>query len=423
MVAYAEIVGERTVDRYDVLIVGTGHAGAQAAVSLRQFGYAGSIALIGEEGHLPYERPPLSKDYLAGGRSSETLLLRKPGYWSEKGIAVLLDRRIDGVDAASHTVVTGGGDTLGYGTLVWCAGGSARRLSCDGGDLAGVHTIRTRADVDLMRSELPAVKRVAVVGGGYIGLEAAAVLSSMGKAVTVIEVQDRVLARVAGEPLSRFYEAEHRAHGVDLRLDATVAAFEDFAGRAVGVRFQDGSRLATDMVIVGVGIVPSVQPLVAAGAEGRSGVSVDGLCQTSLPDVYAIGDCAAHRNRFGPDGEIRVESVQNAVDQAMVVARAIVGDPSPYDAVPWFWSNQYDLKLQTVGLSMGYDRIVVRGDPGPRGFSLVYLRDRRVVALDCVNAVRDYVQGRALVAGRMVVDPELLGDADRPLKSIVSGPA
>ena len=403
--------------RYDVLIVGAGHGGAQAAIALRQRGHAGSIALLGDEPDLPYERPPLSKEYLAGDRPFERLLIRPAAFWADRGVALLPGRRVVAVDPAAHRVTCADGTVIGYGSLIWATGGQPRRLACTGHDLRGVHGVRTRADVDRMIAELPAVTRVVVIGGGYIGLEAAAVLTKLGKQVTVLEAQDRVLARVAGAPLSDFYAAEHRAHGVDLRLNIAVACIDERDGAACGVRLADGDVLPADMVVVGIGIVPAVAPLLAAGAAGSDGVTVDPLCRTSLPDIFAIGDCAAHANPYADAAMMRLESVQNAHDQAGTVARTLTGDAVPYDAVPWFWSNQYDLRLQTVGLSTGHDTALVRGDIATRSFSVVYLRHGRVVALDCVNHVRDYVQGKPLVAARTIVDPALLADATIPLKT------
>jgi 3-phenylpropionate/trans-cinnamate dioxygenase ferredoxin reductase subunit len=267
---------------------------------------------------------------------------------------------------------------------------------------------------------LPATTRVVVIGGGYIGLEAAAVLTKLGKQVTLLEALPRVLARVAGEPLSRFYEAEHRAHGVDVRLETQVECIVGEGGRVTGVRLADGEVVPGEMVIVGIGIIPAVEPLLAAGATGGNGVAVDALCHTSLPDVFAIGDYALHESAFAAGASIRLESVQNANDQAATVAKALTGVEEPYAAVPWFWSNQYDLKLQTVGLSTGHDRAVLRGDLATRSFSLVYLKDGRVIALDCVNATKDYVQGRALVAGGATIAPERLADAAVPLKEMAA---
>ncbi|WP_423828201.1 NAD(P)/FAD-dependent oxidoreductase [Sphingomonas oleivorans] len=406
-------------DRYDIVIVGAGHGGAQAALTLRQQKFGGSVAIIGDEPEPPYERPPLSKDYLSGEKPFERILIRPATFWAERNVELLLGRRVVSVDPVAYEVTLADGATIGYGTLIWATGGSPRKLACSGHDLKGVHSVRTRADVDRMKEELPGTERVVVVGGGYIGLEAAAVLVKFGKKVTVLEALDRVLARVAGEPLSRFYEAEHRAHGVDIRLGVTVECIEEKDGAACGVRLGDGTLLPAEMVIVGIGIIPAVQPLLEAGAAGGNGVDVDEYCRTSLPDIYAIGDCAMHANDFARGARIRLESVQNANDQATLVARAICGNAAPYHAVPWFWSNQYDLRLQTVGLSSGYDRIVMRGDIATRSFSLVYLREGKVIALDCVNATRDYAQGRALVAGGAAPDPAGLADPETPLKALI----
>jgi len=405
--------------RYDVLIVGAGHGGAQAAIALRQARFEGTIAIVGDEPDLPYERPPLSKDYLSGTKTFERLLIRPPAFWAERQVDMLLGRRVTAVDPQAHAVSTGDGATIGYGHLVWATGGSPRRLTCTGHDLAGVHTVRTRADADRMMAELAGTSRAVVIGGGYIGLEAAAVLAKAGKHVTVLEALDRVLARVAGEALSRFYEAEHRAHGVDVRLGAKVDCIVEQDGRATGVRLHDGTILPAQMVIVGIGIVPAVQPLLDAGAAGGNGVGVDAQCRTTLPDIFAIGDCAAHANAFADDAELRLESVQNANDQANVVAKAIMGVPAAYHAVPWFWSNQYDLRLQTVGLSIGHDRAVMRGDPASRTWSLVYLKGGRVVALDCVNQTKDYVAGRKLVEDGARPDLARLVDPAVPLKHVM----
>ena len=263
--------------QYDVVIVGAGHGGAQAAIALRAAKFAGSIAMIGDEPEPPYERPPLSKDYLSGDKPFERILIRPAGFWDERQVAMRLGRRVISVDAAAQTVTTDDGASIGYGQLIWATGGSPRRLTCSGHDLAGVHAVRTRADVDRMIVELPGVSRVAVIGGGYIGLEAAAVLAKFGKQVTVLEALPRVLARVAGEPLSRFYEAEHRAHGVDVQLGVTVTCIAEAGGKACGVTLADGETVPAEMVIVGIGIVPAVQPLLDAGAAGGNGVDVDAI--------------------------------------------------------------------------------------------------------------------------------------------------
>ncbi|MFN3515757.1 MAG: NAD(P)/FAD-dependent oxidoreductase [Novosphingobium sp.] len=403
--------------KYDVVIVGAGQGGAYAAIQLRQLGFAGTIALIGREAEPPYERPPLSKEYMLGEKAWERLLIRPAEFWAGKGIDLLLSAEVVSLDPANKAVTLQDGRTVGYGSLVWATGGDPRRLSCPGADLAGVHGVRTRADADAILDELGDVVRVVIVGGGYIGLEAAAVLRKLGKEVTLLEVLPRVLARVAGAELSAFYQAEHIANGVDLRTETGVEAIEG-EGRVSAVRLSDGSSIDCQLVIVGIGIVPAVGPLIAAGAAGGNGVEVDELCRTSLPDVYAIGDCAAHASRFADGAVIRLESVQNANDQAACVARAIIGDPQPYAATPWFWSNQYDLKLQTVGLSSGHDAVVLRGDPATRSFSVLYLKGGKLIACDAVNAIKDYVQARKLVEEGAKIAPADLADTSRPLKEL-----
>jgi 3-phenylpropionate/trans-cinnamate dioxygenase ferredoxin reductase subunit len=399
--------------RFDALIDGSGHGGAQAAIALRQNGFAGTVAIAGAEAEPPYERPPLSKDYLAGEKAFERMLIRPEAFWAERDVTLLPGDPVASIDPAAKTVETEGGERIGYGSLVWAAGGRPRRLPCIGGELPHVHTIRRREEVDSIRTTLPSARNIAIVGGGYIGLEAAAVLTKLGKKVTLLEALDRVLARVAGEPVSRFYEAQHRAHGVDLRTGAAVEAIEPRA-----VRLANGERIAADLVIAGIGIIANAEPLLEAGAAGSNGVDVDSFCRTSLPDIFAVGDCAAHENRFADGARVRIESVQNATDQGTTAALAIFGSPQPYSALPWFWSNQYDLRLQTVGLSIGYDDLVVRGDPAARAFSVVYLKGGKVIALDCINNVRDYAQGRKLVEQRAAPPRAALADAAVPLKEL-----
>ncbi len=403
---------------FDVVIVGAGHGGAQAAVTLRQKGFDGSIALIGKEPEAPYERPPLSKEYLAREKAFERILIRPKQFWSDKNITLELGAEVVELDAVSKYIRIQDGRQIGYGKLIWSAGGSPRQLSCPGSRLPGVHSVRDKADVDGVMAELDnGARQVVIIGGGYIGLEAAAVLRKLECEVTLLEALDRVLARVAGEDISRFFEREHRARGVDVRLGVTVESIEG-RERTEGLRLGDGTLLAADLVIVGIGIVPSVEPLLRAGAVGKNGVRVDDYCRTSLHDIYAIGDCASHKNQFAEGSEIRLESVQNANDMANTAVRHILGDEHPYRATPWFWSNQYDIKLQTVGLSQDADATVLRGDPETRSFSLVYLKNGKVIALDCVNAMKDFVQGRKLVEQQACPDLARLADALTPLKSL-----
>jgi 3-phenylpropionate/trans-cinnamate dioxygenase ferredoxin reductase subunit len=400
------------MERFDVLIVGGGQGGAQIASALRQQQYAGTIAIVSDEADAPYERPALSKEYLAGEKTFDKMLLRPVAAWADKKIELRLGKRVTELDASAHVVKLEDGATIEYGSLVWATGGAPRKLTCTGHDWGGVHAIRTRADVDRLKRELETKTTVVVIGGGYIGLEAAAVLSKLGKRVTIVEALDRVLSRVAGVELSRFYEDEHRKHGVDLRFNAKVESID-----ATGVFLAGGEHLPCEIVIVGIGITPAIEPLRAAGATCDDGVSVDLQCKTSLPDVYAIGDCAAHASVHAHGKTIRLESIQNANDQAAIVAKAIMGKTDRYEAIPTFWSNQWDLKLQTIGLAHGHDATVIRGNLSERKFSIVYLRQGRVIALDCVNAMKDYVQARALIASGRTFDANAL--RDKELKSLM----
>lgn len=403
-----------------VLIVGAGQAGAQAALSLRQGGYAGAITMVGEEPDAPYERPPLSKEYLAGEKHHERLALRPPSFWIERAVTLRTGVRIAAVDAAAHAALAEDGEAFAYDRLIWAAGGHARPLPVPGAELRGVHRIRSRADVDALRADLESAERVLVIGGGYVGLESAAVCVKAGKRVTLVENEPRLLARVAGGPVSRFYAEQHRAHGVDVRLGTGVVALHGRDGRVAGAELSTGETVAADLVIVGIGLVPAAGVLALAGAETRDGVVVDAHCRTTLMDVYAVGDCARAPCAWHPAGEARLESVGNAVETAKAAAAHVVaGDAAPpLGAVPWFWSNQYDLRLQTVGLSTGHDAAVVRGDASRPGWSLVYLRAGAVVALDCINAPRDYVQGKALVERGARPDLAKLADPDVPIKSL-----
>jgi 3-phenylpropionate/trans-cinnamate dioxygenase ferredoxin reductase subunit len=410
------------MEKADVVIVGAGHGGAQCAIALRQAGFEGGIAVIGREPEYPYERPPLSKEYFAREKTFDRLYIRPPTFWADKDVTFHLGKEVTAVDPSAHALTLNDGTTFGYGKLVWATGGDPRRLSLPGAQLAGVFAVRTRQDCDLLMAEVDAGTRdIVVIGGGYIGLEAAAVLTKMGCKVTLLEALPRVLARVAGEKLSAFYEKEHRDHGVDLRTGVVVDSFVDDGDgdKVTGVKLGTGEVIPAQAVIVGIGIVPAVAPLIAAGAAGGNGVDVDELCRTSLPDVYAIGDCAAFVCAFAGGQVMRVESVQNANDMATCVAKDICGQGAPYHAFPWFWSNQFDLRLQTAGINVGYDATVVRGDPAARSFSVVYLREGKVLALDCVNATKDYVQGRKLVEAGLTPNLTELADAEKPLKELL----
>jgi 3-phenylpropionate/trans-cinnamate dioxygenase ferredoxin reductase subunit len=409
------------IDSADILIVGGGHAGAQAAIALRQNGFAGTIVIVSREGLFPYERPPLSKEYLAREKPFERLYIRPPAFWAEKAIEFVFGVEAISLDPAGKTVALSDGRSIAYRKLIWAAGADPRRLGCAGAELKGVHYVRTRSDCDGLMAELDSgAQSIVVIGGGYIGLEAAAVLTKLGCKVTLLESASRILARVAGPGLSAFYECEHRSHGVDLRTSVDVVRLQgDDRNYVTGVVLGSGETVEADAVIVGIGIVPSTAPLTAAGALGANGVEIDALCQTSLPDVFAIGDCAAFACAFAENAVVRVESVQNATDQATCVAKAICGEPLPFRALPWFWSNQFDLRLQTVGLSTGFDQYIVRGATQDRSFSVAYLKQGRIIALDCVNATKDYVQGRKLIEAGLKPDLSKLADASVPLKDLL----
>lgn len=409
------------MENADVVIVGTGHGGAQAAIALRQQGHEGRILMLGRDSEPPYERPPLSKEYLAGDKPFERIMIRPEKFWGDKGVELRLGSAVCEVDPFAHEIELIDGTRIGYRKLIWAGGGDPRRLSCPGANLKGVHAVRDKRDVDAIMAGLESgARKFVVIGGGYIGLEAAAVLRKLDCEVTLLEALPRVLARVAGEELSQFIEDEHRQHGVDLRLGSAVEEILGNDGKVAGVKLADGSEIACDAVIVGIGIVPAVGPLIAAGAAGSNGVDVDAFCRTSLDDIFAIGDCAAHANPFAEQAVIRLESVQNANDMANTAARAIMGDKQPYHALPWFWSNQYDLKLQTAGLSLDHDATVVRGNPAERKFTVVYLKDGRPIAFDCINNTKDYVQGRKLIENEVrEIDLELLADPEVPLKELL----
>lgn len=404
---------------YDVVVVGGGHGGAHLAAMLRQLDFGGSIAIVTDDAVPPYQRPPLSKDYLAGAKRIDDIWIRPPEFWTARDIAVLVDRSVVAVDPIEHLITTSRGEALRYGRLAWAAGGAARRWRGPGGGLHGFHSIRSVADVDTLTGQLARTERVCIIGGGYIGLESAAALRSIGMDVTVLELEQRVLARVAGLEISDFFETEHRRHGVDLRTGVTVAAVAGVDGAVASVKLDDGSEISCEMVVVGMGIDPVVAPLRVAGADVEGGIVVDAHCLTSLTDVYALGDCAMRPNRFADGRSIRLESVHNATDQANIVARHIGGLSSVGETLPWFWSHQYDHRLQTVGLSRGHDQTVVRRTGRSDRFSVIYLQQGRVLALDCVNSAKDYAAGRSLVTMDVGGDLSGLGNPDVDLKSFV----
>lgn len=409
--------------RRGTIIVGGGHAGVRAAALLRSGGYQAPIAVLTDEVVLPYDRPSLSKGYLEGELAFNDFLLRSPDFWGASEVDLVSGSAVIALNADEHVLTTANGHRYGYDFLIWAAGGHARRLALPGADLAGVHTLRRFQDAERLRVEADRSKRAVIVGGGYIGLETAAALKKSGLAVTVIELADRLLARVASPVVAGHFLHRHRDAGVDFRLGAGVEEFVGKAGRVTAVRLSSGDTLPADLVVVGVGLVPEVGPIAKAGARIGNGVEVDAFCRTSLPDVFAIGDCASFPIPLYGGGRVRLESVQNAVDQAKTVAEAILGRAQPYDPVPWFWSNQFEERLQTVGLLTGYDELVVRGDPAAGGFSVIYLCDSRILAIDAVNSTKDFVQGKAIIGSLYAGPREALADSKIGLKSIVAAPA
>lgn len=380
-----------------VVIVGAGQAGAQAAMSLRELGHTGSIAVIGDEPHPPYQRPPLSKTYFKEPITAERLHLRAAKFYAERGIEFALGRRVAAFDAASRVLTFADGSELPFDVLVLATGTRPRVPPLAGAALANVFVLRGLADADAIRAGLAAgMARVAIVGGGYIGLEAAAVFRLLGRQVTIIEAEDRVLKRVTSEPVSAFFEALHRRNGVDIVTNARVAAFAG-QGCVASVELQGGDSIPADAVLLAVGAAPNVELAQAAGLATDDGISVDAHGRTSAPGVYACGDCARFPSRrYGRS--LRIESVQNAIDQARAVASAIAGKPVAYDPVPWFWSDQGDVKLQIAGLYAPGDDIAIEGDPASGSFAVEYRRGGRLVAVDAVNNARAHMLARRRIA-------------------------
>ncbi|MDX2224464.1 MAG: FAD-dependent oxidoreductase [Rhodospirillaceae bacterium] len=399
-----------------VVIVGAGQAGAQAAITLRQQNFAGSITLVGDEGYVPYERPPLSKSFLAGDSALEKMFMRAPEFYAEHAIDVRLNTSVMAIDRTAKSVRLNDGGSLAYDKLVLATGGRVRRLSLPGGDLPQVKYLRTIADVLEYRDRLQPGTRLVIVGGGYIGLEVAAVAVKRGCAVTVLEAMPLVLNRVVAPELSRFYQQVHAAAGVTIATTAGVTAFEP-AGAGVDVLTSTGRRFAADLVIVGIGIAPNVELAAAAGLAVDNGIVVDAFATTADPDIFAAGDCTNHPSVAG-GGRVRLESVQNALSQGKTAALAILGQGAPYDEIPWFWSDQYDLKLQMTGLSRPGDQVVIRGAMAERKFSACYLRDGVLVACHAVNQAKDFIQSKKLIAARASVDPARLADVSVALKDL-----
>lgn len=400
-----------------IVIVGAGQAAAQAVETLRRKGYTGALTVVGDEPIAPYQRPPLSKKYLAGTLERDRLLIRHLPFYQEHSVDMRLGRRALRVARDTRTVELDDGTRLEYDALLLATGSRARTLPVPGADLKGLHTLRTLTDVDRIRAEAVAGQRAVIVGGGYIGLETAATLRELGMDVTVIEVADRVMNRVVCEQVSRFYEAEHAKHGVHIALNTGLSAFVG-EERVRAVRTADGVEHPADLVVVGVGVVPADELARDSGVSCDNGIVVDEYCRTSDPNIYAAGDCTNGPSKHYAR-RMRLESVDNAFEQATTAALNMLGTVTVHDKVPWFWSDQFDLKMIIVGLAQGHDQLVIRGNPEARSFSACYLREGELIAVETVNAMKDQMAARKLVAARARPNVDKLADATIALKDAV----
>lgn len=401
------------------LIVGASQAGIQLALSLREAGDDEPITLVGAEVHPPYQRPPLSKAFLAGKAELSSLAFRTAAFYAEQKIDVVLGDQVVGL--APGRATTHSGRSLSFDRLALTVGARPRRLDVPGAELDGVCYLRDVDDALRLRGWLGSAREVVVVGGGYIGLEAAAVARSLGKSVTVVEAADRLIPRSVAPVVSEFYRQAHLRRGSDVKLGVGVVALTGDDGRVTGVELSDGTHLPADLVLVGVGIAPRTELAEQLGLECSGGIVVDEFARTSEPDVVAAGDCTVLPHPLA-EGLVRLESVQNAISQAKVAAATLLGRREPYSAVPWFWSDQYDLKLQIAGLSRGHDEHVVRGDPAAERFSVLYYRNRALVAVDAVNSTADYLTVRRVLERGGDIAAEQARNTEVPLKQLVSQP-
>jgi 3-phenylpropionate/trans-cinnamate dioxygenase ferredoxin reductase subunit len=405
----------------NLVIIGAGQVAAQALESLRRGGYTGRVVIVGDETEPPYQRPPLSKKFLAGELPVERLYMKPAAFYAQPDTELRLGVRAERLDLAHKTLSLSDGTELGYQRLLLATGTAARKITVPGSDLAGVHYLRSIADVDRIRAELPAAKHVVIIGGGYIGLEVAATCRQLGKDVAVLEMADRVMNRVVAPEISSFYTEEHAKHGVHIHTQTLVSALRASASNpnhVAAVETLGGGSFPADLVVVGIGVVPVTSLAASAGIACENGIAVDEYCRTSAPDVFAAGDCANHPSiRYGR--RIRLESVDNAFEQAKTAATNMLGGSQIHDRIPWFWSDQYDLKLLIVGLNFDYDHVVLRGDPGSRSFSCCYLRGQELLAIDCINNPKDYMVAKKLIPERKHCDLVKLSDAGLPLKDTV----
>ena len=401
-----------------VVIIGASHAAAEAISTLKKKGYAGSVTLIGDEPYLPYQRPPLSKKYLNGEMTLDQLYIKGPAMYDEYGVVQKLGVLAERLDRTNKVVELSDNSELTYEHLILATGTRARELPVPGAQDQRIRYLRTKDDVDAIQGALSSESRVLIIGAGYIGLEVAASANQLGCQVTVLEAMDRVLQRVTGPEMSTFYQGVHADHGVDLRLDTAVKEFVT-EGNSIAAVLGDESQIEFDLAVVGIGVIPNTELAESAGLECDNGIVVDEYCQTQDRSIYAVGDCSNHPS-FIYERRLRLESVPNAMGQAKTAALHICGDPKPYDEVPWFWSDQYDVKLQTAGLSQGYDQVVLRGDMAARKFSVFYLDRGRLLAVDAINSPAEFMIAKKLVATRAQPDPNQLADSEISIKSLVA---
>ncbi|HTP76710.1 MAG TPA: FAD-dependent oxidoreductase [Rhizomicrobium sp.] len=398
-----------------IVIIGAGQSGAQAVATLRAEGYTGALTMIGDESHAPYQRPPLSKAYLMGTMERDRLFLKPDAFYRDAQCEMILGVGATRIDRATKTVHLADGRTLAYDKLLLATGSRVRKIRCPGADLRGIHYLRGIDDVDALRASFLPGKKLAIVGGGYIGLEVAAVAAKRGIDVTVFEAMDRLMARAVSAPISDFYDKVHRAAGVKVLLNTGVEAFEG-DGALAAIR-AEGTSYPADVALVGIGIIPNIELAKEAGLGCDDGIVVNEKSDvTGDPAVFAAGDCTRHVGREGT--ALRLECVQNAIDQAKHAALGMLGKPSTYREVPWFWSDQYDLKLQIAGLARPSDRLVVRGNPEARKFATFHLRDGAIAAVEAVNAAPEYLVGKKLIADGTKVAPDRLADTSIPMKTI-----
>jgi 3-phenylpropionate/trans-cinnamate dioxygenase ferredoxin reductase component len=405
-----------------VVIVGAGQAGFQVAASLRMEGYEGSIALIGDEPNLPYQRPPLSKGFMSGKQDIEATVLRPLAFYESHRIDLITGARVTEIDRESRTVRLASGGSLRYDALVLAVGARNRTLPVKGADLNGVCYLRTDAEAVEIRQRLQHARDIVVIGGGFIGLELAAAARTLGKSVRVLEIQSRLMPRVVSPILSDFYRDLHTGQGVEISLGVALSEIVGYEGKVSEAVLSDGSVCPADLVLVGIGVIPNIELAYHAALSVANGIAVDEHLRTQDESIYAIGDCADHPNPFADrssGGRARIESVQNAADQAKCVAAAIVGRSENYRAVPWFWTDQFDIKLQMAGLSDGYGQVVTRGEPESRKFSVFYFRDGRLAAVDSINRPADHMAGRKLIGAGTEITPEQAADTSVDLKALL----